>query len=184
MVPHGFHFWRAGKHTLALDEDLVRSWMERPPDLGEWTLQAPTPAGYLRLPHHVFWSQPAAEGPAEPVHGVFWTISDDPVVVRALVALGVRPDRPGFTVIDLDATLPPPPARHWAGPSDRDVDFANILPGGELSGFHGMSTPAEVLRMLSLAFHYFDTNPRLAAPVPAAEGDATRTDASGADADR
>jgi len=77
-----------------------------------------------------------------------------PASVALLLVLGLREDRPGFTVVDAMASPPDPPG-HWGDTNARGEgeDFANILPGGELSRLHGFVNVAELFKLASRAFH-------------------------------
>ena len=78
-----------------------------------------------------------------------------PASVALLLVLGLREDRPGFTVVDAMASPPDPPG-HWGDTNARSEgdDFANILPGGELSQLHGIVNVAELFKLASRAFHH------------------------------
>lgn len=169
LIFHGYHFWRFGKHRLELERPTAERLLARPPLVGEWELTPPHPAGYLALPRNLVWARIAAEAPPEPVDGAFWTMvgREDPATppyarLDALLVLGLRADRPGFSVVPVGAALPGSPG-HWgdlqARPEAHGADFANVLPGGELKGLHALVTEAEVLKLLSLVFRYVAARP-------------------------
>ncbi len=160
LLFHAYHFWRFGRVLLLLGEERARALAAAPPVVGSWSLTAPAPAGYLQLPRHLFWARVAEGMPAEPVDGFFWTLlgarePDRPPYPRldVLLALGLRPGRPGLSVLDAGAALPPD--GHWADMEARPGggDFSNVLPGGEASGLHALVTRAEALKLASRAFH-------------------------------
>jgi hypothetical protein len=98
-------------------------------------------------------------GPAEPVDGIFWARSAGETL-SLLVALGVRGDRPGISVV----SLPPVPladARTWLTASARegDEDFRTTLPGGELDGLYSIVTLGEALKLTARALAYVHTVP-------------------------
>lgn len=156
---HAYHFWRHGRALILLDEEPARALAAAPPRVGAWDMVAPAPAGYLQLPRHLFWARTDETAPPEPVDGFFWSLGGAPDTrassarLDLLLALGLRPGRPGLSVIDAGAVLPP--EGHWADIRGRPggVDFANVLPGGEASGLHALLTRAEALRLASLVFH-------------------------------
>jgi hypothetical protein len=78
-----------------------------------------------------------------------------PASVALLLVLGLREDRAGFTVVDAIASPPDPPG-HWGDTNARGEgeDFANVLPGGELSHLHGIVNVAELFKLASRAFHH------------------------------
>jgi hypothetical protein len=160
LLFHGFHFWRAGHPFFVIDEATMRALLERPPRVGDWTLSTPAPAGYVQLPRHRVWIPSADAGPPEPVDGFFWTttpvasVAGAPpsTVLHLALVLGMRPDRPGFTVAEISAPVPQGPTAHWADLSAREggADFENVLPGGEIGGLFALTSVAEALRLASL----------------------------------
>jgi hypothetical protein len=160
LVFQAFHFQRNGRNVIELEEDHTRALFSAHQPIGPWTFKAPAPAGYLQLPRHLLWAHVTEDVPAEPADGIFWTLVGDAAsamedsAVALLLVLGLREDRPGFTVVDALATPPQPPG-HWGDAPAREEggDFANILPGGELSELHGIVTVAELFKLVSRAFH-------------------------------
>ncbi len=161
LIFHAYHFRRAGEPVYRLEEPLARQLLASPPPVGAWTLTAPDPAGYLALPRQLLWARVAADAAAEPVDGSFWRVDEAAANQRldALLVLGLRADRPGFSVAGMSAVVPD--GGHWADLQARadGPDFANILPGGELRGLHGLVTEAEVLKLLSLCFWHMAAHP-------------------------
>jgi hypothetical protein len=159
LLFHGFHFWRAGRPLFVIEAGTLHGLLTSPRRVGAWELAAPAASGYVQLPRHLVWV-PGVEGATpEPVDGFFWTIA--PAVSgagrRLLLALviGMRPGRPGFGIVAVEAPVPAGPAAHWADQSARTdgADFANVLPGGELGGLFALTSIAEALRLASLVFH-------------------------------
>lgn len=177
LLFHAYHFWRFGRRLLAVSEPLARRLAAAPPHVGAWELTPPAPAGYLQLPRQLFWARIANDEPAEPVDGFFWTMvgAEDPAAppyarLDLLLVLGLRPGRPGFSVMDLSAPIDGAPG-HWADLEARDggTDFANVLPGGDVAGLHALVTDAEALKLCSLLFWYVAAQPAaLGEPVPPA----------------
>jgi len=168
LLFHAFHFWAAGKQLYVLDEALARELAGEPPVVGSWELVPPHPAGYLQLPRNLFWARIDESAQAEPVDGFFWALIGDedpmhPPYTRldVLLVLGLRADRPGFATIPSSSELVAAPLGHWADTSAREggIDFANVLPGGELGGLLGLETEPEVLRLVSLVFWYAAAHP-------------------------
>ncbi|MGH7552155.1 MAG: hypothetical protein ACREMQ_03910, partial [Longimicrobiales bacterium] len=115
-----------------------------------------------QLPRHRLWSRIEDGATAEAVDGFFWTMIGHPDAAAppytrldVLLALGMHPGRPGISVIDVGVTVPGEPAGHWADIHAREEgdDFANVLPGGELSGLHALVNTAEVLKLVSRVFY-------------------------------
>lgn len=171
LLFHAYHFWRFGRPLFLLEAALARELVALPP-VGEWELTPPGPAGYLQLPRHLFWARVAANTAPEPVDGIFWVMlgETDPAEppfhrLHALLALGLRPDRPGFSTIEVSAELAG--TGHWADADARPdaADFGNVLPGGEIQGLYALLTEMEVLKLLSRCFWHIARHPQaLAAP--------------------
>lgn len=158
LVYHAFRFQEAGARTYAIDESVARELAAAPAATAEHeaaltgraTPAAPAEAGYVQLPRNLFWARADEAGAAEPLDGFFWTLGRR---FDVLLALGVRPRRPGFTAIPVGVELD-----HAGGPVDwaerkaraEGEDFANILPGGELNGLLGITSAAEALRLAAL----------------------------------
>ncbi len=177
LLFQGYHFWLYGRRTYVVERALARRLLAQPPVVGEWELTPPHPAGYLQLPRSLVWARVGADAPAEPVDGLFWTMvgRQDPATppyerLDVLLALGLRADRPGLSVVPVDVSLPGGPG-HWADVRAREsepgapaVDFANVLPGGELGGLHSLVNEAEVLKLVSLLFWHAAAHPEAVAP--------------------
>lgn len=179
LIFHAFHLREAGLSTYGLEQGaLLELLEERPAGAVAGSAQPPVPAGYLQLPRNAVWAQVAQDAPWESVDGVFWTVAGAGGTpaggVHALLVVGLRPDRPGFSVVAV-AAADPPEEGDWALVRARPEgqDFANVLPGGELSGLHALLNGAEVLKLVSRFFHHMAAHPDAVEPEPpepAAEG--------------
>jgi hypothetical protein len=160
LLFHAFHFWRAGKVEVELDEALVRRLLDDDEPGGDRALATPAVAGYLRLPRNLIWAAPAPGERPEPADGFFWTFYPPseaaPRALHLLMALGVRPDRPGFSVVTATGEVGAYP--HWADVDARPgvTDFATTLPGGELDRLYSVETTAELLKLASRCFIALD----------------------------
>ena len=147
LLFHAFHFWRGGRRVLLLDEPLARVLAgSAGHSLAHAT--APFPAGYLQLPRHLFWSTVEEGARPEACDGLFWVATATAGTaprLDVLLALGVRPERAGLSVVHLDFEL------HDASRVSVDA-FRNVLPGGELGGLLSLTTPAEVLELTLRCF--------------------------------
>jgi hypothetical protein len=154
LLYHAFHYWRAGKVALEMDEARVRRLLDREAPVGPGRLVTPAPAGYIRLPRNLVWAAPAPGLRPEPADGFFWMAAAP--MLHLLLVLGVRPDRPGFSVVAATGELPA--AGHWADADARPGgrDFATTLPGGELDRLYSLETETELLKLASLCFHDLD----------------------------
>ncbi len=154
---HGYHFWRGNRTTYAINEPGLRALLDPAYEpIGTWPLAGLVASAYVALPANLLWAQTDA-GTPEAMHGFFYAIPPSPSDGRVdvLVALGVRPDRPAFTAIDLTVPLPAPAPGHFGDIQARESgdDFANILPGGELRGLFAVTNAGEVLKFVSRALH-------------------------------
>lgn len=187
LLYHGYHFWAADRPLYVLEGDVARELVDRSqaPDAARWTLLSPEPAGYVQLPRHLFWAGVTEDAPPEPVDGFFWTVAAqsgrDIACLELLLVLGMRADRPGFSVVDVTGRVPPGGAAGWAASRVRadGPDFDNVLPGGELERLYAITSPAEALKLAELVFHHVAERPDSievvragdVADVPAESGD-------------
>lgn len=157
LLFHAFRFSEGGARVFTIDEATARALAATPATaMSTGAVRAPADTGYVQLPRNLFWARANDAGPAEPLDGFFWTIGRR---FDVLLALGVRPRRPGFTAIpvgvDLDA---PGGAASWADAKARaeGEDFANFLPGGEIDRLLGITSAAEALRLAALCLRWLD----------------------------
>ncbi len=157
-----YHFRMAGEPLYLLEAPAARQLLGSGPEAFRgWEGALIHPAGYLQLPRNLFWSHPQEDGPAEPLDGIFWCRSSGETL-SLLVALGVRADRPGVSVVE----LPPVPladAARWPHEPAREGgdDFATTLPGGELDALYSVVTFGEALKLAARAFAYMAGEPAL-----------------------
>jgi hypothetical protein len=180
LLFHAFRFWLHGRTVVSPDAAALRTALQGGTHVGEWRFRAPSPAGYMQLPLHLLWARVAEGAAAEPVDGFFWSAPareerGAQEHLDLLLALGVRRGRPGVSLVDasMEGT---PELQHWGDVDARPggTDFENVLPGGELQGYHALTTQAEVLRLASLCFWLVD-----AGAGETAGGDARAGDAGG-----
>ena len=152
LLYHAYRFRAAGAHVLAIDEDTARALAA---GTASGSAQATLPdAGYVQVPRNLFWARADEDSPAEPLDGFFWATGRR---FDLLLALGVRPRRPGFTAIPIGVPLDAPDAlARWADTHARDAgdDFANILPGGDIGRLFGLTSAAEALRLAALCLRH------------------------------
>jgi len=173
LLFHAFHFWRFGCRMYALEAAPARYLVEAAPTLEGWELALPHRSLYLQLPRNLFWSSITPDATPEAVDGFFVTTTrgSDPVGpaydrLEAVMVLGVRPDRAGFSVIPFDTTVGEGIPAAWAEARGREEgeEFANILPGGDISGLYSILTVAEMTKFLGRAFWYIDRHPESLTP--------------------
>lgn len=152
FIFHAFHFWVAGERLYSVGEGAARSLAASPPESFRWQGELPAVAGYVQLPIHLFWSPAGEEGSAEPVDGFFWTQCAGRTL-SLLVAMGIRRNRPGFSLTEL-----PPAGMAGAGEwpcaqvREEGEDFAPVLPGGDLGRLHSILTLGEMLKLAARIF--------------------------------
>jgi hypothetical protein len=155
ILYHCYNFWRFGLHSYAFEESVVRSLIESPPDLTVWPARAAHASFYLELPYNLFWAAVLEDHPPEPVEGMFVRLQPEEPAGQAevLLVLGMRADRPGFSVAELTADL----SRQDVA-EDSDA-FVSDIPGADLAGLYSLRRPSEVLVLLLRALWYIDTYP-------------------------
>jgi len=159
LLFHAFHFWQEGCPLFLLSAPVARYVVDSGPAEGMWSPSLPGPAGYVQLPQHLFWVPGSEDTPPESLDGFFWA-APDPGQVSLLVALGLRKDRPGLSVVPLPV-LPLSAAGAWASLQVRPhgKDFESSLPGAELEHLYAMEAGAEAVKLAMRVFWYLDTYP-------------------------
>ncbi len=154
-----FHLWRADADPWLLDLNVARRLVAHDMDLGGWTGVLPTGVGYLQLPSNLFFVRPESDGPAEPVDGIYWFVSEARDL-WVLLASGVRDGRPGFSAVALDR-LPAEHAGAWATEVIREEgpDFESTLPGGHLDELYSIETAGEALKLLARVHAHVELRP-------------------------
>lgn len=167
LLYQGYHFWHFDRQVFPIEETQLRTLLDEPTPIGDWTLTPPAPAGYLQLPRNLVWSRIEDDARPEPVDGIFWTMvgTEEPAAppftrIDLLVVLGLLPGRPGFSVIPISAELPAAEPGHFGDIAAREdgVDFRNVLPGGELQNLYALVNQAEVLKLVSRAFRQLSSD--------------------------
>jgi hypothetical protein len=165
---HAFNFWRYGRCVYKLERAVVRYLVESRPGLDGWEFRLPKPSVYLQLPANLFWASISTDVPPEPVDGMFVTTVDnaDPLGtvygdLQVLMVLGIRRQRPGFSIIPFDTEVGDGIPAVWVDTPGREEgeDFANVLPGGEMAGLYSILTTAEALKLAARAVWYVDAHP-------------------------
>ena len=103
---------------------------------------AETPrAYYAQLPERRVWASVVEGEPAEPLDGCFVSRVPD-ADLRVLGVFGLRPDRAGFSAVEVSGAWPGRPAR-----ADGSALFAPTLPGGKAAGLHSITGEEELLEL-------------------------------------
>lgn len=155
LAYHAVRFVSAGRPLYVLTTHAVRYLVEGTPE-GEPA--PPTEAGYVQLPQHLVWTRAAEDAP-ESVDGIFWSTTPSGLL-HALLATGIRPDRPGLGVVPLPAG-PLDDAPGWLEHDARENegDFTTDLPGAELDALYEIRTAGEVFKLLGRFFAHMDASP-------------------------
>lgn len=179
LVYHAYQFWSFGRRLYAVSPEALSQVTSPAYSTAGWILAAP-PACYLQLPAQRVWARVAPESPYEPVDGCFVVVDDtEPAPgagahLRVQMVLGLRPERPGISLVSYRTDLEP---QAVAGHADRPwreqgEPFANAIPGGELRNLHALTTTSELEALVLRLLHYLDRNPaRLVAREPVADAD-------------
>ncbi|MGM0669232.1 MAG: hypothetical protein ACQET1_05900 [Gemmatimonadota bacterium] len=159
LLFHAFHFWEGGEPLYLLETEAARFLVENGPEPEAWEPGLPGQAGYIQLPHHLFWSAGEEGEVPESLDGIFWSAPHGQNVTL-LVAMGIRKDRPGLAVVPLP-TLPLTAAAPWASMSVRPdgEDFRSFMPGAELEGLYSVAAGAEAVKLAMRVFWYLGTFP-------------------------
>lgn len=177
LLYQAYQFWSFGTRTYVLDDVVLERLVAPDYSLEGWILAAP-PACYFQLPAQRVWARVSAESHFEPVDGCFVVVDDTMPApsagahLRALLVLGLRPERPGISLVSYRTDLDPTSPAHLADePWRADASpFDNAIPGGERRELHAITTTSELEALILRAFHYLDTHPERLVVHEAQEG--------------
>jgi len=168
LLWQGYRFWAAGRRFYTFGDSITSTLIAPRYDMAGWHLAAP-PSCYLQFPNQRFWTRVALDAPFEPVDGCFVTADETTVDDRTLVdlhillVLGVRPERPGVSlVIAHDEVASKDAEERAAAPWRAGEDaFSTSLPGGEKRGLRTLSTQGELEALVLRSLHTLDTRGKL-----------------------
>jgi hypothetical protein len=181
LLYHAYQFWSFGKRLYVLTPPALELLTASDYSLGSWELAAP-PSCYIQFPEQRVWARVAADSPFEPVDGCFVVVDETapaPLAgahLRAQLVLGLRPDRPGISLVSYRTDLEPAAAAaHAERPWRADAQpFGNAIPGGERKALHAITTTSELEAIVLRALHYLDRHSdRLVARDPDGGEDST-----------
>ena len=138
LLHQAYLAWDAGLILVPIPEQAMDALLgpEPPQEDGE----APR-AYYAQLPERRVWAS-VVEGEApEPLDGCFVS-GAAPDEVRVLGIFGLRPDRAGFSAVEVGGPRPSGLAR-----LDGSPPFAPTLTGGAAAGLHSIAGEAELLEL-------------------------------------
>ncbi len=146
LLHHAYQFWAAEQPVYHIsDEALRRAALQK-----RITTELPHPAQYLQMPELRVWGTPNESSPPEPLDGMFVSEADSAGEIAVLAIFGMRPDRPGFSAVGLEAH----PELEIAARDDGTPLFAPTLAGGSAAGLYSVANAGELLlltcRLLTL----------------------------------
>lgn len=162
IVHHCFLFWQGGCRYYAFDQAAVRSITSDAPDLTDWSPRTDHPALYIEMPENLCWAAVVEGEPPEPVEGMFVSprIGRLSGAVDILMVLGIRPNRPGFSITELTANL------EMASVIAEPDAFASEIPGAYLADLYSLQRPGQVALLLSRMLWYIETYPEASELMP------------------
>jgi len=136
LVHHAYLAWAAGLVTLEGGPELLRPTPAPAPGMGE-----PSSAWYVQVPERRVWAEVLAGEPPEPLDGCFLYHALDGEL-RVLGVFGLRPERVGFSVVEVAGPRPTGLARPDGSPL-----FSTLLAGGSATGLHSLAGAEELLEL-------------------------------------
>jgi hypothetical protein len=137
LVHHAYLFWAAGQPVRSVAPEDLTELLATDPDTAIGGAKA---ALYAQLPEHRLWATVVPGDPAEPLDGCFIYSSGEEL--RVLGIFGLRPDRPGFSVVEAAGERPGALVR-----PDGSAVFSPTLPGGAGAGLHSLIGGEELLEL-------------------------------------
>lgn len=141
-----FRFQAAGRRVLAPTRERLEALLSRPAP-GDLP-RIPGGACYVQLPAHRIWAQVTANGPHEPLDGMFVVTDPRGDAVLLVAVLGLRSERGGFTQVTVRAGLD---GFVEARTMQRVPPFAALMDGGAAQGYRSVANAAELLTLSHLA---------------------------------
>lgn len=140
FLHHAYLFWLAGTPTLEIPAAGLTTLLEAGASTGG-EAATPPPAFYVQLPERRVWAEVVPGAPHEPMDGCFLTLGPDESL-RVLAAFGLRPDRPGLSVVEVAG----PRTGRLARPDGSPL-FAPVLEGGATAGLASITGGEELLEL-------------------------------------
>ena len=140
FLHHAYLFWLAGTPTLEIPAAGLTTLLEAGASRGG-EAATPPPAFYVQLPERRVWAEVVPGAPHEPMDGCFLTLGPDESL-RVLAAFGLRPDRPGLSVVEVAG----PRTGRLARPDGSPL-FAPVLEGGATAGLASITGGEELLEL-------------------------------------
>ena len=140
LVHQTYLAWDAGLVLVPVSEEAAEAILSGPQAGTPGLAEAPR-AYYAQLPERLVWAA-VVEGEApEPLDGCFVSRVPD-ADLRVLGIFGLRPDRAGFSAVEVGGARPGRLLRR-----DGSALFAPTLPGGVAAGLHSITGEEELLEL-------------------------------------
>jgi hypothetical protein len=104
LAHHAYLTWEAGSLTLPLGPDETEAMLGGEPAPDPDLLDTPR-SYYAQLPEHRIWAAVVDDTPAEPLDGCFVHATSGGIL-RVLGIFGLRPDRIGFSAVEVVGPQP------------------------------------------------------------------------------
>jgi hypothetical protein len=140
LVHQTYLAWDAGLVVVPLSEDATESMLDGRPSEGPEGADTPR-AYYAQLPERRVWASVVESEPPEPLDGCFVSRTPESTL-RVLGIFGLRPDRPGFSAVEVGGARPEGLTR-----PDGSALFSPTLPGGAAAGLHSIVGEEELLEL-------------------------------------
>ena len=162
LLWQGWRFQDAGARLYVLGDALTERLLSPGYSAAAWRFAAP-PACYLQLPYQRVWARVSDDAAYEPLDGIFCAaraVENGAHELSLLAVLGLRPDRPGISLLRHRAVLTDDDAaaraaRPWRAGA---APFTNAIPGGELMGYRTLATVSELEARALRTLQFLDTN--------------------------
>jgi hypothetical protein len=140
LIHHAYLFWAGGGNTITLQIPELEALLAGSPQIPD---QHPEPgAYYVQLPERRIWAKAVLGSAPEPLDGCFVASLPDETSLRVLGIFGLRPERFGFTVVEVTGARAPGLSR-----SDGSELFSPTLPGGAAAGLFSLVGGEELLEL-------------------------------------
>lgn len=138
LVHHTYLAWDAGLILVPFDDEAAEAMLSASPSAPSAGAEVPR-AYYAQLPERLVWASVVENEAPEPLDGCF--VSRTPGDgLRVLGIFGLRPDRAGFSAVEVAGVRPGRLAR-----TDGSPLFAPTLPGGQAAGLRSITGEEELL---------------------------------------
>jgi hypothetical protein len=140
LVHQTYLAWDAGLVLVPLSEETTDAMLAG--RAAETASPAKPPrAYYAQMPERRVWASVVEGEPPEPLDGCFVSRAPD-TELRVLGIFGLRPDRAGFSAVEVGGARPNGLAR-----ADGTALFAPTLTGGAAAGLHSITGEEELLEL-------------------------------------